>query len=62
MDLSVEDMHEHGRLLLLKQKLVSLCDPNDKLEMKTLSMFQLKDFTRADNVKEEALSKNLADA
>ena len=26
MDLSVEDMKEHGRLLLLKQKLVSLVD------------------------------------
>ena len=44
MDLSVEDMKEHGRLLLLKQKLVSLVDAEQKLDVKTLGMFQLKDF------------------
>jgi hypothetical protein len=59
MDLSVEDLQEHGRLLLLKQKLVSMVDVNDKLDIKTLGMFQLKDFCRSDEVKEQALCSNL---
>jgi len=32
-------MREHGRLLTLKEKLISLIDPSDRLEIKTLAMF-----------------------
>ncbi len=39
MDLSIEDLQEHGRLLVLKEKLVSMVDPNDKLDIKTLGLF-----------------------
>ena len=47
-NLSIEDMKEHGRLLTLKEKLVNLVDPQDKLDIKALSLFQLKDFSRGD--------------
>ena len=51
MDLSVEDLQEHGRLLLLKEKLVAMVDPNDKLDIKTMGLFQLKDFCHGDSDK-----------
>lgn len=38
-NVSVEDMREHGRLLTLKKKLVSMCDPQDKLDVKSLALF-----------------------
>jgi anti-sigma regulatory factor (Ser/Thr protein kinase) len=38
-DLSIEDLQEHGRLLLLKERLVSLVDASNKLDIKTLAMF-----------------------
>ena len=43
LDLSLEDMREHGRLLALKEKLVSIVDEQDPLSINTLSLFQLKD-------------------
>lgn len=43
LDLSLEDMREHGRLLALKEKLVGLVDEQDPLSVNTLSLFQLKD-------------------
>lgn len=36
-------MREHGRLLALKEKLVSIVDEQDPLSINTLSLFQLKD-------------------
>ena len=36
---AVEDMMEHGRLLSLKESLVALLDPEDKLSTKSLSLF-----------------------
>lgn len=36
---AVEDMMEHGRLLSLKESLVTLLDPEDKLSIKSLSLF-----------------------
>ena len=47
-DLSTEDMREHGRLLVLKEKLISMVDPNSELDIKTLGLFQLKDFCQTD--------------
>ena len=35
---------EHGVLLMLKEKLVSYVDKSDRLEIKTLGLFQLRDF------------------
>ena len=61
LDLSVEDLMEHGRLLLLKEKLVSMIDPVDKLDIKTLGLFQLKDFSRGDAQRELAISQNIKD-
>ena len=38
LDLALEDMENHGRLLALKEQLVSLVDP-DHLDVKSLSLF-----------------------
>ena len=38
-DLSTEDMREHGRLLVLKEKLISMVDPETKIDIKTLGLF-----------------------
>jgi hypothetical protein len=59
MDLSVEDLQEHGRLLVLKEKLVSMVDPNDKLDIKTLGLFQLKAFCHSDSEKQSKLIQDL---
>jgi hypothetical protein len=39
VDVAYEDMKKHGRLLVLKEPLVKLMGPNDKLDIKTLSLF-----------------------
>lgn len=44
----IEDMKEHGRLIALKERLVSLLGPEDKMDTKTLSLFQLNDFNCKD--------------
>jgi len=38
-DLSVEDMREHGRLLLLKEKLMSFIPKADKKDLNRLAQF-----------------------
>lgn len=48
MDLSLEDMREHGRLLLLKDKLVNMVDRDNKLSVQELGLFQLKDYCNKD--------------
>ena len=45
---ALEDLNEHGRLLVLKDHLLSLVDREERLGIKTLSVFQLKDFTSLD--------------
>jgi len=44
-------MRAYGRLLLLKETLISLIDQSHKLDIKTLALFQLKDFCRRDDDK-----------
>jgi hypothetical protein len=38
-ELAYEDMKEHGRLLVLKEKLVKLIGIHDKPDIKTLALF-----------------------
>lgn len=59
MNVTLEDMREHGGLLMLKQKLVSLIDSSDRLDIKTLALFQLKDFIRDDEKMERQIKDNL---
>ena len=56
-DVCVEDMKEHGRLIVLKEKLISFLPKNEKKVLNRLAKFQLKDFTK-DNIETE---ENLAD-
>jgi hypothetical protein len=56
-DVCVEDMKEHGRLIVLKEKLISFLPKNEKKVLNRLAKFQLKDFTRGNTETEE----NLAD-
>jgi hypothetical protein len=42
-------MKEHGRLLVLKERLVKIIGTNDKLDIKTLALFQLKSFCRTNS-------------
>jgi len=39
-----------------------MCDPQDKLDVKTLALFQLKDFCGTDIDKEENFSENIKEA
>ena len=45
---ALEDMEEHGRLMAYKEPLISLLDAQDPLTIKTLGLFQLKDFYAID--------------
>jgi len=58
-ELSPEDLSQYGRLLTLKACLVRQIYPNDKLDIKTLAMFQLRDFCRGDKVKEQKFVGNI---
>jgi hypothetical protein len=48
-------MKEHGRLLLLKEKLMSYVPQSEKYNLKRLAQFQLKDFTRGNTEIESGL-------
>lgn len=39
LDFAVKDMKEHGRLLILKERLVKIIGTNEKLDIKTLALF-----------------------
>jgi len=39
LDFAVKDMKEHGRLLILKERLVKIIGTNAKLDIKTLALF-----------------------
>jgi hypothetical protein len=39
LEFAVKDMREHGRLLVLKERLVKIIGSNDKLDIKTLALF-----------------------
>lgn len=52
-------MKEHGRLLVLKERLVKIIGNNDKLDIKTLALFQLKDFCRNYSDIEERMQNDL---
>ena len=41
-------MREHGCLLILKEKLVGLVQSECKLDIKALTLFQLKDFFKSE--------------
>ena len=45
---ALEDLNEHGRLLVLKDHLLSLVDRSERLSIKTLGLFQMKDFCALD--------------
>ena len=45
---ALEDCHEHGRLLVLKDHLLSLLDRSKRVSIKTLGLFQLKDYCAVD--------------
>lgn len=53
---AIEDMTEHGRLLTLKEQLISLVDASEDISVKTLGMFQIKDFCAIDLELERALT------
>ena len=55
-DVCVEDMKEHGRLIVLKEKLISFLPKNEKKVLNRLAKFQLKDFTKGNTETEENLS------
>lgn len=57
--LSIEDMREHGRLLLLKEKLVGLAGSKEKVDTQLLSLFQLKDFCRNDPAIQKELEEKI---
>lgn len=57
-ELSLEDLRSHGRLLTLKSAIVRQIFPNDKLDIKTLAFFQLKDFCGADKLQEQRLAQH----
>lgn len=53
-------MREHGCLLLLKEKLVGLVQSECKLDIKSLTLFQLKDFFKSeDNEKVIEICKDI---
>lgn len=58
-ELAYEDMKEHGRLLVLKEKLVQLVGLHDKPDIKTLALFQLKDICRSDVGMDESVKKDI---
>lgn len=45
----LRDLNEFGRLLVLKDHLLSLVDRSERLEINTLGLFQLKDFCALDS-------------
>lgn len=56
---SVEDMNSFSCLLMLKERLVSLIESQDRLDIKTLALFQLKDFCRQDKEVKQQFEQNL---
>ena len=63
LNFAYEDMTEHGRLLSIKEIMVSLLDSEDFLDTTFLGLFQLKDFctnnfTRAEKAKDNIYSLN----
>lgn len=50
---------EHGVLLMLKEKLVSYVDKSDRLEIKTLGLFQLRDFCGNNQNLQKEFAKNI---
>ena len=52
-------MMEHGVLLMLKEKLVSYVDKSDRLEIKTLGLFQLRDFCGSNQDLQKEFAKNI---
>lgn len=45
---ALEDLNEHGRLLALKDHLLSLVDRSQRVSITTLGLFQLKDYCAID--------------